>query len=74
MKFRLDTLVLETGEFSSRTRTIESIENGGIKGDSKFILKPGKKIDEKSPNYLGLYYFFKKNNKLNYISYISIKK
>ena len=48
MKFRLDKLVLETGEFSSRTRAIESIENGGIKVDGKFILKPGKKIDEQS--------------------------
>ena len=48
MKFRLDKLVLETGEFSSRTRAIESIENGGIKVDGKIILKPGKKIDEKS--------------------------
>ena len=43
MKFRLDKLVLETGAFSSRTRAIESIENGGVKVDGKFILKPGKK-------------------------------
>ncbi len=48
MKFRLDKLVLETGAFSSRTRAIESIENGGVKVDGKFILKPGKKIDKES--------------------------
>ncbi len=48
MKFRLDKLVLETGAFSSRTRAIESIENGGVKVDGKFILKPGKKIHEES--------------------------
>ncbi len=45
MKYRLDKLVLDQGNFSSRTRAIEVIENKGVCVDGTIITKPGKKFD-----------------------------